>query len=96
MANADPGAITALAQRCQTEMLRGTCTAMRVDPSTSATQRVFIAGVGEVDGAAFAALRNAGEAMCGDVVQACRSDWQGNTCRIARALYPTTGLTHKR
>ena len=87
-AYANANAITALAQRCQTEMLRGTCTAMRADASTPAAQRVFIAGIGEVDGTAFAALRSAGDAMCGDVVNACSSDWQGNTCRIARALYP--------
>lgn len=86
--DANAYAITALAQRCQTEMQRGTCTAMRADASTPAAQRVFIAGIGEVDGTAFAALRSAGDAMCGDVVNACSSDWQGNTCRIARALYP--------
>ena len=49
---------------------------------------MFIAGVGEVDSTAYAALRNAGHAMCGDVVAGCHSDWQGKTCRIARALHP--------
>jgi hypothetical protein len=84
----DPQAVTELAQRCQVEMLRGTCSAMNASPSTPSSSRVFIAGVGEVDGAKFAALRRAGDAMCGEVETACRSDWQGSTCKIARALYP--------
>lgn len=81
-------AVAELAQRCQVEMLRGTCGAMGVSPSTPSASRVFIAGVGEVDGAKFAALRRAGDAMCGEVDTACRADWQGGTCKIARALYP--------
>ena len=78
----------ALIERCQAEMLRGSCRAMRAEAPTAAAQRVFVAGLGEVDGAAFAALRNAGDAMCAEVAESCRSDWQGNACRIARALYP--------
>ena len=88
VAAVDASDIHALGQRCQAEMLRGTCGAMRADASTPVTQRVFIAGFGEVDGAAFAALRSAGDAMCSNVVEACRSDGQGKPCRIARALYP--------
>jgi hypothetical protein len=84
----DTKAVTELTQRCQLEMLRGTCSAMNASPSTPSSSRVFIAGVGEVDGAKFAALRRAGDAMCGEVETACRSDWQGGTCKIARALYP--------
>lgn len=88
VAAVDASDIHALGQRCQAEMLRGTCGAMRADASTPVTQRVFIAGFGEVDGAAFAALRSAGDAMCSNVVETCRSDGQGKPCRIARALYP--------
>lgn len=81
-------AVTELTQRCQVEMLRGTCGAMKASPSSPSTSRVFIAGVGEVDGVKFAALRRAGDAMCGEVETACRTDWQSGTCKIARALYP--------
>lgn len=88
VAAVDASDIHALGQRCQAEMLRGTCGAMRADASTPVTQRVFIAGFGEVDGAAFAALRSAGDAMCSNLVETCRSDGQGKPCRIARALYP--------
>jgi hypothetical protein len=84
----DAQAVTELTQRCQLEMLRGTCSAMNASPSTPSSSRVFIAGVGEVDGARFAALRRAGNAMCAEVETACRTDWQGGTCKIARALYP--------
>ena len=88
VAAVDASDIHALGQRCQAEMLRGTCGAMRADASTPVPQRVFIAGFGEVDGAVFAALRGAGDAMCSNVVETCRSDGQGKPCRIARALYP--------
>ena len=84
----DAQAVTELAQRCRIEMLRGTCGAMQASASAPISSRVFIAGVGEVDGAKFAALRQAGDAMCGEVETACRADWQGGTCKIARALYP--------
>jgi hypothetical protein len=86
-------AVTELTQRCQVEMLRGTCGAMQASPATPSASRVFIAGVGEVDGAKFAALRRAGDAMCGEVETACRTDWQGGTCKIARALYPLPAAT---
>lgn len=85
---AEPPAIAALTQRCQDEMQRGTCSAMRANPPASSAARLFIAGVGEVDAAAFTALRAAGNQMCGDAAAACRQDWNGNTCRITRALYP--------
>jgi hypothetical protein len=84
----DLQAVTELTQRCQVEMMRGTCSAMNASPSTPSSSRVFIAGVGEVDGAKFAALRRAGDAMCGEVETACLTDWQGSICKIARALYP--------
>jgi hypothetical protein len=90
--NATPAAneveLAALSQRCQAEMLRGTCSAMNTSAPTSGASRLFIAGVGEVDAAAFAALRAAGNEMCGDAAKACRADWNGNTCRVTRALYP--------
>jgi len=85
---ADPNAIAALMQRCQNEMRRGTCSAMNANPPASTSARLFIAGVGEVDAAAFTALRAAGKQMCEDAAAACRQDWNGNTCRITRALYP--------
>lgn len=89
----DAQAVAALTQRCQAEMLRGTCSAMNASPSAPSSARVFIAGVGEVDGARFAALRRAGDAMCGEVEADCRADWQGGTCKIARALYPLPAVS---
>jgi hypothetical protein len=87
---ADPAAVLALTQRCQTEMLRGTCGAMTASAPKAGASRLFIAGVGEVDAAAFATLRAAGTEMCNEAAAACRQDWNGNTCRITRALYPLT------
>ena len=85
---ASPQEMAALTQRCQTEMLRGTCSAMNVSAPKAGVARLFIAGVGEVDAVAFAALRAAGNAMCTEAAAACTQDWNGNTCRITRALYP--------
>jgi hypothetical protein len=86
----DPQELAALTQRCQNEMLRGTCGAMNASAPKAGASRLFIAGVGEVDAAAFAALRAAGTEMCTEAAAACRQDWNGNTCRITRALYPLT------
>ena len=83
-----PQEMTELNQRCQTEMLRGTCSAMNASAPKAGVARLFIAGVGEVDAVAFAALRAAGNAMCTEAAAACTQDWNGNTCRITRALYP--------
>jgi hypothetical protein len=84
----DTFAVFELTQRCQVEMLRGTGAAMQASLSTPSSSRVFIAGLGAVNGAKFAALRRAGDAMRGEVEFACRTDWLGGTCKIARALYP--------
>ena len=87
----EPQELAALTQRCQTEMLRGTCGAMTASAPKAGASRLFIAGVGEVDAAAFAALRAAGDQMCNEAAVACGKDWNGNTCRITRALYPVPG-----
>ena len=83
-----PQEMAALTQRCQTEMLRGTCGAMNASAAKPGASRLFIAGIGEVDAAAFATLRAAGTEMCNEAATACRQDWNSNTCRITRALYP--------
>ncbi len=88
---ADPQALAELTQRCQAEMLRGTCSAMNSSAPKAGASRLFIAGVGEVDAAAFAALRAAGNQMCAEAATACSKDWNGNTCRVTRALYPLPG-----
>jgi hypothetical protein len=88
---ASPQELAALTQRCQTEMLRGTCGAMNSSEPKTGASRLFIAGVGEVDASAFASLRAAGDQMCNEAAVACRKDWSGNTCRVTRALYPVPG-----
>jgi hypothetical protein len=87
---ANPQELAALTQRCQTEMLRGTCGAMNASAPKAGASRLFIAGVGEVDADAFAALRAAGDQMCSEAAVACNKDWNSKTCRITRALYPLT------
>ena len=52
------------------------------------TERLFIAGVGEVDASAFNRLRDAGDKMCGEVETECAANWAGAGCKIARAMYP--------
>jgi hypothetical protein len=81
-------AVAPLVAQCQLQMLRGTCSVMAQDAREPVPQRVFVAGLGEVDGSRYAALRQAGNAMCAVVDRDCRADWAGPSCRLARALYP--------
>lgn len=81
-------ALGALVQQCSEQMLKDTCRVMTTPAPAQSRPRLFIAGVGEVDAAAFAALRGFGDSMCREVRAQCASDWEGRSCRIARALYP--------
>lgn len=78
-----------LVQRCTQQMVRDTCRVMQAPTASPVGARLFIAGVGEVDAAAFAALRSYGDAMCREVGTQCAADWGSRSCQIARALYPT-------
>jgi hypothetical protein len=74
-------------------MVQGSCQVMgaRDRPAADAvqaSQRVFVAGVGEVDAAVYERLRSLGDTMCGEVQRACEQHWNGADCRIAQALYP--------
>lgn len=83
-------AITQLTARCEQAMLLGRCSVMKPAAATAATpeSRVFIAGAGEVNADVYAALRQQGDAMCGEVRRQCTESWDGTACRIARSLYP--------
>jgi hypothetical protein len=80
--------ISQLTQRCQTAMLRDTCSVMKGNAPSSGQARLFIAGIGEVDAQAFASLKAAGDQMCGQLAGQCQTDWSGQACKIGRALYP--------
>ena len=74
---------------CSQEMLRNTCRVTN-DKSSSAApaaSSVFVAGVGQIDAAAYQSLRAAGDAMCGQVRQSCTENWVGSPCRTARSLW---------
>ena len=81
-------AVVKLVQRCNLQMAKETCRVMNTPAPAQSTGRLFIAGIGEVDSAAFAALRSWGESMCREVGTQCAADWEGASCQIARALYP--------
>jgi hypothetical protein len=81
-------AASALAQRCAEQMANATCRVTNSSAPLSNVGRTFIAGVGEVDSAAYLELKRQGEAMCADVRVQCQAAWDGPTCRIAKALYP--------
>ncbi len=81
--------LTALHQRCTLAMVQGSCQVMSSPgEAAAAASRVFIAGVGEVNAALYDSLRQQGQAMCDEVVAACRQEQDGASCRIAHALYP--------
>jgi hypothetical protein len=81
-------AVAALAERCAEQMANATCRVTNSSAPLSNEGRTFIAGVGEVDNAAYSELKRLGEAMCVDVREQCQIAWDGPTCRIAKALYP--------
>ena len=83
--------IKSLAARCQTAMIKDVCgimTSSNPAGNERNTERLFIAGVGEVDAKVFNRLREAGDKMCGEVETECVANWAGAGCKIARAMYP--------
>ena len=83
--------IKSLAARCQTAMIKDVCGIMTSSKPVGDgrdTERLFIAGVGEVDASVFKRLRGAGDKMCGEVETECSANWASAGCKIARAMYP--------
>ena len=83
--------IKSLAARCQTAMVKDVCgimTSSKPAGNGRDSERLFIAGVGEVDAKVFTRLREAGDKMCGEVEAECSTNWAGAGCKIARAMYP--------
>ena len=83
--------IKSLAARCQTAMIKDVCgimTSSKPAGNGRETERLFIAGVGEVDASVFNRLRDAGDKMCGEVETECAANWAGAGCKIAQAMYP--------
>jgi hypothetical protein len=81
--------VESLVRRCGVQMLADTCRVMNTPALPQSSSRLFIAGIGEVDAAATAAIRSYGNNMCEEVGVQCASNWDGASCRIARALYAT-------
>lgn len=83
--------IKSLATRCQTAMARDVCgimTSSKPAGNGRNTERLFIAGIGEVDAGVFNRLREAGDKMCGEVETECLINWVSAGCKIAQAMYP--------
>ena len=83
--------IKSLAARCQMAMVKDVCgimTGSKLGGNERNPERLFIAGVGEVDARVFNRLRDAGDQMCGEVETVCAANWLGPGCKIARAMYP--------
>ena len=83
--------IKSLAARCQTAMIKDVCGIMTSSKPVGDgrdTERLFIAGVGEVDASVFNRLREAGDKMSRDVETECSTNWVGEGCKIARAMHP--------
>ena len=87
--------IKSLAARCQIAMVKDVCGIMTSSKSAGNgrnTQRLFIAGIGEVDARILNRLRDAGDKMCGEVETECTKNWAGAGCKIARAIYSVENL----
>lgn len=72
---------------CVSAMIASACRVMVGSAPTDAAPTVLIAGVGRIDAQAYRALRESGDAMCGVARDACRLEWDGASCRSARALW---------
>lgn len=88
----EPAQLNMLVTQCQQDMLSQSCSVMQRTPAEPtvarpAEDRVFVAGLGAVDGEVLAQLRDAGQAMCTLLRQRCEQDWSGAACRTARTLY---------
>ena len=71
----------------QLAMIASACQVMGGPTSVDAASTVLIAGVGRIDAQAYRALRESGDAMCGVARTACEREWDGASCRGARALW---------
>ncbi len=74
-------------EACVTAMIASTCQVMVGSAPADAAPTVLIAGVGRIDAQAYRALRESGDAMCSVARAACGRDWDGASCRSARALW---------
>jgi hypothetical protein len=92
-AGGDAGQVTAIFDGCVQAMLRSTCQVVNDKTDIPPSDVVLIAGVGRVDARSYRALREAGEGMCAQVQTRCGADWEGASCRTARALWG--GPAHK-
>ena len=92
-AGGDAGHVTAIFDACVQAMLRSTCQVVNDKSDIPPSEVVLIAGVGRVDARSYRALREAGEGMCAQVQTHCGADWEGASCRTARALWG--GPAHK-
>jgi hypothetical protein len=85
--------VTAIYDGCVQAMLRSTCRVVNDKSDIPPSEVVLIAGVGRVDARSYRALREAGEGMCAQVQSQCGAQWEGPSCRTARALWG--GPAHK-
>jgi hypothetical protein len=76
-------------EACVTAMVASACQVMGSSVVLDAAPTVLIAGVGRIDAQAYRALRESGDAMCSVARAACERDWDGASCRGARALWST-------
>lgn len=84
--------LQALQERCVAAMLNSSCRAVAGPDAAPRPGIIFVAGVGAVDAPAYAALREAGEAMCAIAHKQCSADWEAPACRTARSLWLTDSV----
>lgn len=86
------GWLDLMVSRCVSQMAADTCRAAAdrgALPAAGAASvpPVFVAGIGAVDGQAYAEIRRHGEAMCSVALADCRRDPQSTRCVVARHLW---------
>jgi len=89
-AGAQRARVERLYERCVDDMAKSVCSAMndRTQKQTPAPgTQVFVAGVGAIDAASYARIRESGKTMCQQVRRACENDFHGAQCTTAVSLW---------
>jgi len=91
---AHAGPVDNMVAQCDAVMKQGAC-AVVLDPRDYPNATILIAGVGRISTASYLRIRAPADArnpdgsfqMCVIVREVCTSDWTGDDCKAARALW---------
>lgn len=75
-----------MVRNCERVMAQNVCR-VALDRKDYPNGYVLVAGVGRINADSYLKIRNAGDQMCNVVREVCTSDFDGQDCKAARALW---------